>query len=134
MQECKRMKFPIQFSNATATPQFRYFPLASVTHMHYIARKEFQKRLVDANLNVMHPKLNFSRINERMYYCHQNHYQPNLLGIFPGSAPVRITKLITGEFSPGSSLQDSVHGIRSECHRIGERKCVVGNGPEKSSN
>ena len=43
----------------------------------------------------------------------------------------KIAEEIIGKFSSGSSLQDSVYGIRSECHRIGERKGVVGNGPEK---
>ena len=45
------------------------------------------------------------------HYCHQNHYQINSLGIFPGNVPVKITEVIVGEFSSGSSLQDFVHGI-----------------------
>ena len=46
----------------------------------------------------------------------------------------KITELIIGEFSSGSSLQDSVQGIRSECHWISEWKGVFGNGPGTLSN
>ena len=42
----------------------------------------------------------------------------------------KITELIVGEFSSGSSLQDFVHGISVECHGIGERQGVFGIGPE----
>ena len=45
------------------------------------------------------------------YYCHRHDYQINSLGIFPSNAPVKITKLMIGEFSSGGSLQGFVHGI-----------------------
>ena len=67
-------------------------------------------------------------------YCHRNHYQINSSGSFsPVMFLSKITELIVGELSSGSSLQDFVHGISVlECHGIGERQVVVSvMGPNK---
>ena len=46
----------------------------------------------------------------------------------------KTTKSIIGEFSSGSSLQDSVHVIRSVRHWIGKGQAVFSNGPENFIN
>ena len=66
------------------------------------------------------------------YYCHRNHYQINGLGIIPGHVPVKNYRInYWGIFTPVVHCRILFTEYRSECHRIGERQGVFGNGPKK---